>query len=323
MHNMIKKLMTTPLMFVLMASMVLYGVFITAKDVSDGIAERKNAAGPGPQLAVAQDSDLPKPQREDGSGTGEQGSDDGSSTPGTVPGSGSTRPSRKNYPTYFKTVEMRKARSPYYGDNDKVALTTEYPFSKVDKSYYDDVLFIGDSRIEGLHDYGDIGNATFAFKKGLSVYNAFDKEVSTDGNNSLSLEKVLTDKKFQRVYTMIGINELGQGTTEEYKEKYASIIEEIRKLQPDSTIVIMGIMHVTDKYSEESDVFNNDNIDDRNRAIAELADGQTVFYLDVNPAVEDENGSLLAEYTWDGVHLKAEFYSYWVDFMNMHGFVKR
>ena len=54
-------------------------------------------------------------------------------------------------PTTYITVPMRKARSAYYDDNDRVAQTTNYDYITVNTDYFNDAAFIGDSRIEGLH----------------------------------------------------------------------------------------------------------------------------------------------------------------------------
>ena len=68
--------------------------------------------------------------------------------------------------------------------------------------------------------------------------------------------------------------------------------------------------------------FNNVNINDKNAAIASLADGETVFYLDCNPVFTDENGFLKADLTFDGVHLYAQHYDVWREFLMEHAVVK-
>lgn len=65
--------------------------------------------------------------------------------------------------------------------------------------------------------------------------------------------------------------------------------------------------------------FNNININDKNVASARLANGIDVFYLDCNPLFTDEEGYLLAELTFDGVHLYAQHYDKWRDFLFAHG----
>lgn len=228
-------------------------------------------------------------------------------------------PAVDGYETVFITGEMRRAKSGYYSDNDKTALSTDYPYQKVDDSYFEEAVFIGDSRIEGFSDYSGIKGDCF-YKEGLTVYRMFEDKVNSRKGKSTMLKTALKKKQYKNIYIMIGINELGYKTTDKFKEKYEENLEIIKELQPDARIIIMGIMRVTTAYSEKSKVFNNDNIEDKNCAIAELADGKRIFYLDMNPAVTDDDGGIIEEYTWDGVHLKAEYYALWADFMKEHGY---
>ena len=56
----------------------------------------------------------------------------------------------------------------------------------------------------------------------------------------------------------------------------------------------------------------------RNEEIAKLADDEKIFYLDVNPLICDETGGMVASYTYDGVHLKAQYIPIWLDFLKEH-----
>lgn len=49
------------------------------------------------------------------------------------------------------------------------------PFTTADASYFNDALFIGDSRTMGLKEYGQMEGAEFFANTGMSVYNVKDK----------------------------------------------------------------------------------------------------------------------------------------------------
>lgn len=231
--------------------------------------------------------------------------------------------SRKNpIPVAFETVEKRIAKSPYYDDNDKVALTTSYDYIDVDASYFDDAAFIGDSRIEGLHDYGTFKNrcnADFYYKNGISIWKLLDETM----DNGSTVVYGLSSKQYNKIYIMCGVNELGNGYASDYQEQYKKVLDKIRELQPSAMIFVMGIMHVSQSYSDGSTVFNNDNIDCRNALVAQYCDGKNIFYLDMNESVCDMNGSipgaLKSEYTGDGIHLTAQYYTLWEDYLLKHG----
>mgnify|MGYP003375033128 CR=1 FL=1 len=83
-----------------------------------------------------------------------------------------------------------------------------YSFTQVDESYFDDAAFIGDSRTQGLLEYGGIeDHADFYCKTSLTVYNLFEKPKAfiQDGNEKITLEEALTRHSYKKIYLMIGI----------------------------------------------------------------------------------------------------------------------
>lgn len=192
-------------------------------------------------------------------------------------------------------------------------------FVQVDESYFDDAVFIGDSRTVGLHDYGGLDKATFYATVGLNVYDMWtDKFCEVDGEK-MTLEEALKAKQYKKVYFQIGINEMGRGTLDSFMEAYMLSIQKFRELQPDAIIYVQGIMRVTKEKSDGDAIFNNKGINERNDRIADLADDQTVFYIDVNDVVCDEDGNLRDELTFDNLHLYGSKYDIWVDFLLTKG----
>ncbi|MCR4690486.1 MAG: hypothetical protein K5739_03990 [Lachnospiraceae bacterium] len=193
----------------------------------------------------------------------------------------------------------------------------------VDESYFADALYIGDSRVDGLCDYGGLENeATFAFKNSLTVYRLFEERMKYRNPQGIRGEASLVDilhfASFGKVYLQIGINELGVGNTRQFYEAYRNAILTIRRYQPTAIIYIDGIMHVTGARSSSDSVFTNSLVVERNRAISTLANGRDIFYLDFNPQVCDENGNLLSELSIDHAHLKASPHKRWSEFLLTH-----
>jgi hypothetical protein len=199
-----------------------------------------------------------------------------------------------------------------------------YEFTDVDDDYFNDALFIGDSRTVGLSEYCEPldTRATFYSKVSLTIYACMDKEFIQTDNGKISVDQALRENEFGKIYIMLGINEIGTGDAQYFKDAYEEVINRIRELQPDAIIYIQGIMHVTAHKSDNDKYFNNDNINERNAAIAELADNRTVFYIDMNGAVDDGNGNLDSTLTFDDVHLKASSYERWHEFL-LHNAIVR
>lgn len=197
----------------------------------------------------------------------------------------------------------------------------EIVYHSVDDSYFDDAVFIGDSRTVGMYEYSGLEEtSTFYASTGLTIYKMFDSAiVSVPGQKKkITVEEALSEKQFAKIYLMIGINEMGTGTVESFMKTYGEAVQHLRELQPDAVIYLQAIMKVTTERSEQGDYITNEGIDARNEEIAKLADDKTIFYLDVNPYICDETGGMVASYTYDGVHLKAQYIHIWLDFLKEH-----
>ncbi len=198
---------------------------------------------------------------------------------------------------------------------------TTYEFKTVEQSYYDDVLFLGDSRMVGMRDYSSLKNATYYCSEGLSVFKLFEKDIVSTDAGKITVEAALQQRAFGKIYIMLGINEIGYPANS-FSSKYAQVVARIQELQPDTPIVLLSILHVSAAKSASDDLFTNANINARNAMIQQMADNEKVFYLDLNYAVDDESGALNAEYTGDSIHLKANCYELLVQALLEHGLVK-
>ena len=192
------------------------------------------------------------------------------------------------------------------------------PFTTVDASYFDDALFIGDSHTDGFKDYAGLPNADYLCHNGLTVWSAVEK-AEFPGRQTLA--QALRGKHYGKIYLMLGINELGAGTAESWAAQYKVLLDEIRELQPDAIIFLQAIFHTTQEKSDTT-FFKNSTIDARNAEIQKFADNETVFYIDCNPVFDDDTGALTAEYSGDGVHVKAPYYVMWRDYLFQFGVVR-
>lgn len=197
----------------------------------------------------------------------------------------------------------------------------EVSYVSVEDDYFADAVFIGDSRTVGLYEYAGLEEvSTFYASTGLTIYKMFDAPiVDVPGQKAKkTVEQALSEKQFSKIYLMIGINEMGTGTVDSFLEAYAQAVEHLQELQPDAIIYVQAIMKVTTERSNKGDYITNEGIEERNAGIEALADNEKVYYLDVNPLICDETGGMEASYTFDGVHLKAQYISIWKDFLKSH-----
>ena len=145
------------------------------------------------------------------------------------------------------------------------------------EGYFSDALFIGDSRTVGLQEYGSIPQACYFATSGMSVYDIFHEKVAGS-----TFEDLMTSRKFGKIYVMLGINELGYDPDQTVSE-YEKLIAWICEKQPEAIVYIEANLHVSAGRSATDRIYNNKNLDAFNTRISALADGQRIFYLDVNP----------------------------------------
>ena len=203
-----------------------------------------------------------------------------------------------------------------------------YSFQEVDDKYFEDALMVGDSRTVGLYEYGDMADVTsFLARESASVYDLFEdneKLIYTPKGGESSektIKSLLKKKQFRKIYISLGVNELGVPDTEDYYKAFRKAVEKVHYLQPGAIIYIQGIMHVSKNMSSTDSVYNNTAIVQRNTAIATLANGRDIFYIDMNEDLCDKNGDLKEELTGDGIHLKASACELWHKYLKEHAVV--
>lgn len=223
--------------------------------------------------------------------------------------------------TKFVEYTPIETNSRYYSDAGKVALTTTYDYVLENDSYFNDAVFLGDSRTLGISDYAGLEGADFFCDNGMTIYKLLEDTGVTwqRTGEKMDMKKVLQENHYGKIYIMLGMNELGYGDTTMYLKQYLKVIRKLREWQPEAVIYVMANLHVSREKNDMESEFNNININDKNVASARLADGRNVFYLDCNPIFTDEEGYLQAELSFDGVHLYAQHYDKWREFLMEHG----
>lgn len=233
----------------------------------------------------------------------------------------STKTPNKKGTTTFKKYKPKNIQSPYYSDVGMTAMTTDYPYKKVDDSYFKDAAFIGDSRMLGLHDYTSLKEqADFFCESGFSLFQWTRGEKVTwkNKNQKVDLETIMKNNTYKKVYITIGMNDLGYGNEKNHGKWMKQLVDMIQKNQKDVIIYLIGNLHMSKARNNPKTEFNNINVNARNVETAKLADGEHIFYLDVNPLFTDTNGFLKADLTADGCHVYGYCYEEWAAFLRKH-----
>lgn len=191
----------------------------------------------------------------------------------------------------------------------------------VDDGYFADAVFVGNSRTQGLQMYGGVTGTTFWTKVGLTVSSAATDRFVVLNNQWLTVSEALAQASYNKVYIMLGMNELGWVYESVYKDDYGKLIDVIQSTHPDATIYIQSIIPVSHwKETSDSDngTYTNANVIRLQTVLVELCKEKGVNYVNVAEVMQDTDGCLFPEATQDGTHLTAEYCKIWMDYLRTH-----
>ncbi|TWU15501.1 platelet-activating factor acetylhydrolase IB subunit [Allorhodopirellula heiligendammensis] len=110
---------------------------------------------------------------------------------------------------------------------------------------------------------------------------------------------------------MIGTNNCGSNTPEEIAEGVEAIVDELRTELPNMKVLILAIFP-----RGEDDTHAGRQVNMKaNELIKELADGDMVYFLDINSAFLSDNRVLTREVMPDLLHPKQKGYAIWAEAM--------
>lgn len=190
----------------------------------------------------------------------------------------------------------------------------DFSVGAVDASWFDNALFIGDSRTVGLRDYARSGNAEYFCSVGMSVFNFKTRTASDKNFSDQKLEALLKSKTYDKIFISLGINECGYPLNT-LMNAYTELVDMVRLHQPEAKIILQGIMAVSRSYAKNGSSFSPSNINKINDEIRALADGSSVYYIDVNEYFADEDGYLIKEVSGDGCHPTGKYYGVWANWI--------
>ena len=183
-----------------------------------------------------------------------------------------------------------------------------------DESFFDDALFIGDSRMVNVANYARLGSADYFADVGMTVFKMFSTTASDKNFGATDLGSLLRSKRYSHIFVMLGLNEAGYPLGNLF-DTYQSDLEQLRQLQPGATIYILKVYGVTADVAAGNPSFAHSRLTAVNQGFADLADGDRIRCLDSDVLFCGDDGFMLPEYTGDGVHPYGKFaylFSQWL-----------
>lgn len=189
---------------------------------------------------------------------------------------------------------------------------------QVTSDYFNDAVFIGDSRTEGLILNTGLNNAIEYTHKGLMVDTVFTKPVINIDGIKVTVMDALKTTQFGKVYIMLGINETGWPYNDVFINKYAKVIDAVREINPEAQIYVQQILPVSQEVSTTHNYIKNEKIAEYNALIQEMAKEKQVYFVAAAEAVVGADGALPEDAATDGIHLKKEYCVKWLNYLESH-----
>ena len=292
--------MTWQIVLILAAGSVFFGVLFGTERLEAGQTETQETAASQPETERQEIADSqPEPEAEEteaqeSTARETETQEAADSTGGTEAGSAPNSPEGYDYS----------------------APVPESP--KTDSTWFDDAVFIGDSRTEGLILNTGLNNAIEYTHKGLMVDTVFTKPVIDMDGAKVTVMDALKTTQFRKVYIMLGINETGWPYNDVFIHKYGEVIDGVREINPDAQIYVQQILPVSRTVSAEHSYIKNEKIAEYNALLQEMAEEKQVYFVAAAEAVADGDGALPEDAAVDGIHLKKEYCVKWLEYLESH-----
>lgn len=194
-------------------------------------------------------------------------------------------------------------------------LPTEYVevTGPVKDDFFDKTIFVGDSITLGFSMYVedqrsqgiDCLGKSYVFANGSLGYINSQEMPAGDSNSMLPLykgkqqnvEDVVADFGAERVYIMLGMNDITYGDPDYVLGYTKTMIDKIKSKSPDVRICLETVTPRIEAF--ENAELSNEKIRKYNAELKEFAKTNDCSFIDLYSAVSDENGCLRNEYCSD------------------------
>ena len=189
----------------------------------------------------------------------------------------------------------------------------------VEDTYFDGAVFLGDSRTEGLSLYSGLKTGYFYTAVGATVESVFSKKnFETEGGEKVPLLDAVAEQDCDKIYIMLGINELGWSKVKTFHDQYAKLVDRVREDHPEAKIVLQSIPPVSAKQEAKKTYVNNARIAEYNGVIQALAEEKECYFLDVAACLTGGDGLLPKDLNFDGIHLNPAGCKVWLNYLRTH-----
>ena len=206
------------------------------------------------------------------------------------------------------------------GSDEYMDIVVPEQASAVDDSYFEDAVFIGDSRMQGFRNLSGITKGSFVTAVGMELENFYtDSQIATAAGNVTVLD-ALKNINFSKIYMMLGTNELGAYDMNQVGESYRQVLADIKQLSssPDPSVYVYSVIYVDEPLVTTGDYVNNTNVDAVNMEILKMCKKEGYHYINLNEVFSNGYHGLISGAAEDGIHLNTDYCKEWLEYTKTH-----
>ena len=173
-----------------------------------------------------------------------------------------------------------------------------------------DLLFVGDSIMQGWTSGGDWGKTTYD-KYYTSLYNVADFAIGYNRTQHVLWQNANGEGEGfvpKVIELLLGTNNIGQNTDAEIIVGEKAVLDDLRKRWPEARILVLGVFPRGTPQDRA-----RTSITAINEALSKMADDKHVFYLDINKTFLNEDGTVNDGLKTDRLHPSAKGYATWAE----------
>ena len=198
---------------------------------------------------------------------------------------------------------------------------------RVDISYFDDAMFLGDSLADGFKVYTRTGSlalkdssAVYLTQKSTTPRTFLQPGVMVDaGEGPVDVWAAIQQLQPKKMYITLGTNALMSMDTETFIDSYYQLIDKIRATSPDTVIYVTTVTPVTAWKGQQEPRMSFDRILSYNQRITKMCVEKDLALINLYEVLRSSSGYLREEIAaGDGYHLTPTGYQEWLDYLLTH-----
>ena len=221
-----------------------------------------------------------------------------------------------------------------YTEQEKLSIARSYLIrrqvaenGRVDISYFNDAIFMGDSLADGFRVYSGSGSldlrntaATYITRQSLTPRSFTQPGAMIDvGDGPIDPWATVEQKNPGKVYVTLGTNALMSMDPQEFIDSYYVFIDMLKEKAPNAVIYVTTITPTTGWKAREEPRLSFDRIYQANQLIAKMCNEKGLALINLYDVLKSDSGYLREEIARsDGYHLTPTGYQEWLDYLITH-----